>query len=275
MFLDYHVHLENGPYERGWALRFLEAAERVGIQEVGLVEHGHRFVEARHLLDIPWAAQYCTERTDDFVNLVLSLKAGGYPVKLGIEMDYLRGKEEATQHYLEGHPWDYVIGSVHWDLAGDGTAFPFDHLDVTWPENEVNSIYRRYFGLVKEAVSSGLFDILGHLDVVKAAGQRPGLPYDGLLRETLAEIGNAGMCMEFSSAGLRKPAKETYPPRWYLRTARELGIPVVTASDAHYPRETGFKAGDLVIALYEAGYTTLTCWNGRQSYQVPLPDPPP
>ena len=270
MLVDYHVHVENGPYDKDWALRFLAAAGDLGIQEIGLVEHGHRFLEARHLLDIPWVDQYCTERTEHFVNLVLSLKAEGYPVRLGIEMDYLRGREEATRRYLQDYPWDFVIGSVHWDLEPGGTAFPFDHLEVTWPWEEVHSIYLRYFRLVDEAVSSGLFDILGHLDVVKAAGQRPSLPYDELLRNALERVRRAGMCLEFSSAGLRKPAGETYPPRWCLAVARNLGIPVVTASDAHYPSEAGFMVPDLASVLKEAGYTSITRWEGRMPSQSEL-----
>ena len=47
-----------------------------------------------------------------------SMKAAGHRVKLGIEVDYLPGREDRIAALIEGRPWDYVIGSVHFIEEG-------------------------------------------------------------------------------------------------------------------------------------------------------------
>lgn len=42
---DVHIHIEKGPYTKEWIEKFAKRAVSVGIDEIYLLEHSHRFVE--------------------------------------------------------------------------------------------------------------------------------------------------------------------------------------------------------------------------------------
>ena len=42
---DVHIHIERGPYTKEWIDKFVEQAVRMGLDEIYLLEHSHRFVE--------------------------------------------------------------------------------------------------------------------------------------------------------------------------------------------------------------------------------------
>ena len=50
--------------------------------------------------------------------------AAGCPVKLGLEVDYVPGREEETRELLAPYPWDYLLGSLHYigELGVDGMS---------------------------------------------------------------------------------------------------------------------------------------------------------
>lgn len=267
---DYHVHLENGPYEVSWVTRFLEAACDAGLNEIGFVEHGHRFREAEHILDFESARAECTQLAREYVDLVQSSRSLGYPieVKIGVEMDFVPGKEKEIADFLKPYPWDFVIGSVHWD-GETGLDYP----DHRWKESDLFSVWRKYFDLVKSMACSGLYDIVGHFDVIKVNGQilSEALWDDVGVRLALRAVSEAGLCIEASSAGLRKPVKEIYPSPSLLNAARKLAIPVTLSSDAHEPEEVGSDFDLLRDWVRSAGYAEITYFERRRPRRVDLP----
>ena len=42
---DVHIHIEKGPYTKEWIDQFIKQAMHVGLGEIYLLEHSHRFVE--------------------------------------------------------------------------------------------------------------------------------------------------------------------------------------------------------------------------------------
>ena len=57
-------------------------------------------------------------RNGDFVDAITAAKKRweqeGVALRLGIEADYFVGQESDLAALLEGKPWDFVIGSVHY-----------------------------------------------------------------------------------------------------------------------------------------------------------------
>ena len=110
-----------------------------------------------------------TEDMDDFVAAILRAKdkwsREGVELKLGIEKaDYFVGCEDELKELLSGHPWDYVIGSVHfvhgWGFDNPETQDVFHDVDL-------KELYGRFFETVESAIRSGLFDFVAHLDNLK------------------------------------------------------------------------------------------------------------
>ena len=76
----------------------------------------------------------------DYVRLVEDAKAAGLPVLLGLEMDWLHGKEDVLRSFLAPYDWDIVLGSVHyigsWGIDDDLFIDEWEKRDVAeaWAE---------------------------------------------------------------------------------------------------------------------------------------------
>ncbi len=268
MLLDYHMHLENGPFSREWALKFWETASARGISEIGFSEHVYRFKQALGIVDHPWAIERCTEDLDEYVDLILSLKQEGLPVKLSLEVDYSPDKEDFIRELIKAYPFDYVLGSIHW--LG---AWGFDNPDWAdeWNRRDLDEVYAEYFQILGQAAASKLFHSLSHPDVIKVFGHQPAGDLTRLYKPLVETIAGAqDLCIEVSTAGLRKPVGRLYPEPELLKLAKQHGIKITMASDAHYPEDVGKDYPAAVQLLKDIGYTTITRFTNGIGAQVPL-----
>jgi histidinol-phosphatase (PHP family) len=116
-------------------------------------------------------------------------------------------------------------------------------------------------------------DVLAHPDRCKLTGRRPAEEpvdlYAGLVEAAAA----SGVAMEVSSAGLRQPAGEIYPSPTLLRMAREAGLDITLASDAHRPEDAGWKTNEIRAAALDAGFTHTARFSARRRSLVPLAPP--
>lgn len=271
---DYHLHLERGPYSREWLARFLAAGQARGVAEFGVTEHGHRFVEGLAVLDNPWVRRWNRFlRLADYVGFVHGMQAEGLPLRLGLELDYVPGKGEEIRRLLAQAPFDFVLGSVHW-LDGWGFDFVGDEACMAeWRRRDLREVYARYFEVLSGAAGSGLFDVLGHADLIKIMGLYPEEPWHELAEAAVEAIATAGVAVEVNTAGLRKPVGEIYPGEWLLRRLKARGVPVTIGSDAHEPEDAGRdfdRAGEL---LWACGYREYAVFRGRRRESRPLPCP--
>lgn len=289
MLVDYHMHLEQGPFAPDWLARFLATAAARGVAEIGISEHIYRFREAQDAYGAWWgpveretpetpgtpafAARWWRQRGGQtlhaYVALLRDAAAAGLPVRRGIEVDYFPGHEAAIRAVLAREPFDFAIGSVHW-LGTWG----FDLLGVPglWDGRDVDAAYRAYFALLGQAARGGLFEIMAHPDLIKVMGHRPSaaLDLDALYAAAADAFAAGGVAVELSTAGLRKPVGELYPAPAFLRACRRRGVPLSLASDAHRPEDVG-RDFDLAVALArECGYREVLTFNGRQARAVPL-----
>lgn len=274
---DYHMHLERGPWTLDWLLRFVETARARGLSEIGFSEHPHRFREWRAMYPQnvpPWVGERCTERLDSYVRLVEEARRAGLPVKIGMEWDFIPGNEAQVERAIRAYPWDYAIGSVHWLPPEEpgGPWWDFDNLSraAEWDGRDVLDAYRRYFRILVEAARTGLFDFIGHADVVKACGYRPSEDISDLYDETAAAFAAAGLCAEINTAGWRKPVGEAYPAPRFLQACRRAGVPVLINSDAHAPEDVGQDFDRAILFAREAGYSEVATFSARIRAMVPI-----
>ncbi len=280
---DYHMHLEQDDrraplrYQVDRIRAYVEAARARGVDEIGITEHGHRFREFRpamarlfeagatqHPRVREWLGADFQEGLERYVRAVLDAREQGLPVRLGIEVDYLPGEEPSLRRALRLVPWDYVIGSVHFV---DGRCIDCGP-DITWPEADVDEVYRRYFEHMAQAARSGLFDVLAHPDLPKKFGHRPRrFPVEAFARFVEA-CREADVAVEVNTAGLRKPAGEMYPAPPLLAAMVAAGLDVQLGSDAHDPEDVGKDFGSARELAARAGVRRLIRWSGRKrTYQ--------
>jgi histidinol-phosphatase (PHP family) len=265
---DYHVHLRPDARPSPASEYFTAAnvenyrtvAEERGIAELGVSEHVHRF---RQALDI-WTHPFWRESAEDDVDAYAAFVRDETDLRLGIEMDFLPGREDRIQNFLDGRPWDYVVGSVHF-LRDE--AVDMEDWDVWDRAASADEVWRRYFETTAEAARSGLYDVIAHPDLVKVWGADRPRP-DGDLRrfyEPLAEaVAESGVAFEVSTAGLRKGTGEIYPAPPLLEMLLETGAPVALSSDAHAPGELGAGYEQALELLDRYGVTELAVFEGRR-----------
>jgi histidinol-phosphatase (PHP family) len=266
VIVDYHMHLRNGREEIAhdtWSVEpFVAAAEQAGVDEIGFTEHVYYFKQTRPLWTVPYQSERCVYDLEPYVDAILQARGRGLPVKLGLEVDYVPGREEETREFLAPYPWDYLLGSVHFidGLGVDGEPRLLDEVGV-------EEAWRRYFETLAAAAGSGLFDSLSHPDLVKIFGERAA----AFEYEAIADaIATAGVAIEVSTAGLRKPVGELYPHPDFLAACRARGVPVTTGSDAHSPDVVGRDFDRARELLRSAGYETVTVFEQRRARQEPL-----
>jgi histidinol-phosphatase (PHP family) len=274
MLTDYHVHLR--PDAVGYvaadsftsanAARYREAASAAGVEELGVSEHVYRFKQALAI----WDHDYWQRNALDDIEAYCEFVREQTDLRLGLEVDFVPGREDRTQNLIDACELDYVIGSVHFlgDLAVDHDAY-----DIWESGRSAEDVWQRYFETLAEAARSGLFDILAHPDLVKVwGGDRP-RPRGDLRRyyePALEAIAESGIAVEVSTAGIRKPVGEIYPAPEFLAACLELGAPIALSSDAHVPEHVGFGYDKALELLDSLGARELATFERRSRRLVPI-----
>jgi histidinol-phosphatase (PHP family) len=271
---DYHVHLRQDELENTAEAaftaenveRYREAASERGVEELGVAEHVYRFAQTLEVWQHPFWQRQARDDLDAYCEFVKNKT----DLKLGIEADFVPGREDKMANLLESRDWDYVIGSIHFlregaiDMRGD--------YDI-WRSSTPDKVWKRYFETLGEAARSGQFDILAHPDLVKVWGGEGPQP-DGDLRRyyelALDGIAESDVAIEVSTAGLRKPVAEIYPAPAFLEMCLEVGRPVALSSDAHTVDQLAFRYDDALEYLDSLGVSELAVFENRERRMEPI-----
>src|SRR5690349_10948649 len=91
--------------------RYVTAAAAAGIDEIGFTDHVYRFAEARDWFDHAlWQADAVGD-LGRYHAAVAAARGAGLPVKVALEVDYLRGREQQIGEVVGRDDWDYLLGS--------------------------------------------------------------------------------------------------------------------------------------------------------------------
>jgi histidinol-phosphatase (PHP family) len=268
--LDAHLHTDQSPDSRVPIDAYAAMAVARGISELAITDHVDfdRRDPAYEYVAFAERERTVREAADRWA-------PRGVDIRFGVELTYNTAWEADIRAHLRRHHYDYTIGSVH-----DWPDSPFVSRRVdTWTRNRrIDEVLGPYFEQIEAAARSGLFDTIGHLDVVKRYIYPHVLPSDiaarpELMERSLAAVAASGAALEVNTSGLRHRVGETYPPSWAVVRYRELGgVRVVTGSDAH--REDwfawGLEAGYRVLA--EAGFEELAFRRGADPVRIAIPE---
>ncbi len=261
--IDYHIHTVRCGHAEGRMEEYAARALELGLGEIGFSDH----FPLLHMEDATLSMGL--DELPVYVREVGELRElfPGLPIKLGIEVDYLPETASRLPSLLDAYPFDYVMGALHFV---DGWGFDDPRYLYGYEGRDLLALWERYFELLGEAAESGLFDVLAHPDLIKKFGFRPEADVRPLYKGCLDRVAAAGVVVEVSTAGLRKPAGEIYPGEDFLRLCRERDIAVTLGSDAHHPREVGEGFGEALRLLRRVGYEELTTFSGRGKSSLEL-----
>lgn len=263
---DYHMHFEYGSYDLDWVRGFFDSAKTRGIDEIGISEHSHGFIEFKELyydeliLDDSIVGQYQQKwlkrnkfkySLDDYFNFMNSLKEKGYPVKTGIEICNFKNQAKIKE-IINKYDFDYIIGSVHF-LKGWG--YDFSDIKQVWQEHSLADIYHWYAQEIENLCESGLYDVLGHPFNIRLFKNLPDFSVDSVLVRVAKALKKANMAIDINTGTLyRYPIAEISPYPDFLKIAREYDLPIITSSDAHQPEDCGRYIDKAVEYAKEYGY---------------------
>jgi histidinol-phosphatase (PHP family) len=259
---DYHMHTPLCRHATGEPVDYARHALAVGLTEIGFSDHS----PMRQDNFDNWRMNF--SQLDEYVAKVRRAQKE-FPqltIRLALEVDYLPGHEDWIRELAARQPWDYFIGSVHyvsdsWDIDNPAKL-------SEWKKRDAFEVWSAYFERLTMAAESGLFEIIGHVDLPKKFGIRPVQDCTPLYEKFLDAAKKSGGAIELNTAGLRKDCQEIYPRREILKLAFQKGVTITFGSDAHAPGEVGMNFTEAIQLAREAGYTECCRFARRKSERV-------
>jgi histidinol-phosphatase (PHP family) len=207
---------------------------------------------------------------DSYLAEAISLREeyrGRIEILVGVESDYYPEHVECYRSALAGRPFDYVIGSVH--LMDGVDLFRRERWDGM-DRDDLRRARERYCDLVARSARSGMFDVLGHVDVIKAVCPEIAEIATPAVDRMVKAIADADVVMEINTSGNTKDCGGWYPAPDILERAQREGVKVTFGSDAHDPYRVGEEHDEVRQALRDLGFRSWFLFRERRRYELPL-----
>jgi histidinol-phosphatase (PHP family) len=253
---DQHVHSRHSFDSEAEPAAVVECAIARGLAGVTFTEHFDTHPD-------DW--EICVYNDETYSATVERLRAefrGAIFIGKGIEICYQPDRIGFILDFLAHHDFDMVMLSVHY--FGCSAV----HQRENWTDVDPVEGTRRYFETVLDAARfcerlhrdrGRVFDVLGHLDVVKRYTQRfhqvnEVSRFGHLLDQILGSCIAAGVIPEVNTSTLRDDLAEPMPSvEAFARYVRLGGTAVSLGSDAHVAQNVGAGFDRAVEILRTAG----------------------
>jgi histidinol-phosphatase (PHP family) len=282
--IDYHVHCDYSIDAEGPAEEYAERALEKGLKGICFTTHcdldptrSHHDGRVRLRGEVvPVTSDWLDSYIADIERVAGAFSPRGLEVLCGLEIGYVPGIERLIERTVEGRPLDFIVGGVHTlegvDIVSSGESTGY------FKGHTPRQVCERYFESVGEAVASGLFDCIAHLDIYKRCGldfygDALSGAHLGLAEPVLAAVATRDICLEINGGGLRKGLRWPYPSPDLLEAARELGVRHVTlGSDGHRPEDVGSGIARCLESAREKGFTSIATFRERVRRELPIGD---
>ncbi|MHA2036742.1 MAG: histidinol-phosphatase HisJ [Promethearchaeota archaeon] len=266
---DWHTHNEMCHHAVGSIEEYLQQAIKNRLSTIGFSDHfPYEFL--KNIERIPYQEYAITlPEIEDYLSTAEKLKEKynqTINVRIGFEVDYFKNQVLALNNHLNKikDRLDYILGSIHILNFRDGRgAWGFDDsrfrrdFDFYGSQN----VYINYFKKLQKMIDSEDFDfdIVGHFDLPKKFNDRPNNKEQVIdeIMKTLELIKAKKLTVEINTSGLRKPCKEQYPSEDIIKEMYLLDIPILLGSDAHKPKDIGWKFKKIIKTIKKIGYNQL------------------
>ncbi|SFV53653.1 Histidinol-phosphatase [hydrothermal vent metagenome] len=259
MIVDLHNHTKLCNHATGSIEEYIEVAISKKTKYFGFSDHAPMDFDEQYRMSF--------DAMQGYEEAVLKAKEkykDDIEILLGYEVDYLPGYMD--ERVLQADV-DYLIGSVHFI---DGWGFDNPEFIGRYEEEDIDDIWQKYFQSIQAMANAKLFDIVGHLDLIKVFQFMPTKDIIEIANDALLAIKEANMTIEINGAGYRKPIGEAYPSKLLLSRAYELGIDITFGSDAHAPQQVGLYSDEVINLAKSVGYTQCVVYKNRQKEFVDL-----
>lgn len=253
---SYHTHTDFSDGHCS-AREMVRRAKEIGFTEMGVSDHliVHKNMRQNQSWQYLHAKDAIHVYNNNFADILDSFKKHceelrrvakeeNFKVRIGFEVDYFSydGWEEELKWFLSQLDYDYLHTGNHFFCEENcenviNMAF---FKQICTDTGRYKEYIQRHFATMKQAVESGLFKFLAHLDYVRRYGGDV-CGADEYMPEkiqVLDALQKTGVAMEISTKGLRKIG-DFYPSASVLQEASKRDIAFVVSDDAHKTEELG------------------------------------
>ena len=242
-------------------------AKTIGFTEMGISDHliVHKNTKQSPSYEVWMSKKYKNMFHSDFKSVLpqyqkhcehirkLSMQEN-FKLYIGFEVDYFTydGWLEELKDFLAQLDYDYVISGNH--MFFDEKCENITDISCLNKESIGEYIsdgcFQRHFRVMKEAIESGVFRFLAHIDYARKLGDEYCGP-DMFVNEKNAVLAAAqknNVPIEISTKGLRRIG-DLYPCAEIIKEISKRKIEVVISDDAHKKEELGadFVAAEQII----------------------------
>ena len=261
--IDNHIHTKLCKHAQGEVFEYVESAIKKGVKEITFTDHN----PLPGNFDIAHRMNF--EQMDIYADWVRKAQDAYPEIKIGygIEADYYEGFEKFTESFLNKYDFDLVIMSVHyiknWTLENWVFNFHF-------PEKSLSQVYKEYLNTVIKGVNTGLFDILGHADLIKTKNESVLNTQTDLVNRLLSDLKKNNMAIEFNTSGYRKKACGPFPGLDWIPFIQKHNVAITTGSDAHLPEQVALEFPQIYQILINSGFKEIATFSKRKIEFHPL-----
>ncbi len=243
---DMHSHVS-----RSSAWQMVLASQQKGLRVLGLSEHVFQMQETRLALQHLEPEGPLLTFNTYIEDVRTAASQSNVDTRLGLEVDFIPGKNKLIHSFIQEYTWDFLIGSVH---EINGIQFEANH---KWSREEGEALWLEYFELLRIVVISGHFSVVSH--PVRMRVNNPYLPstFDEELEHLAAEATHYDVALEING----------YDILHYHSLVRRLAkacilhhTPISVGSDAHNPRGIAQAHQQTENMLHELGITKIRLW---------------
>lgn len=256
---------------------FIKSAIEKGFTSYGISSHAPLPFPTKWTMNKGDVPAYLAE-----ANMLKEKYASQIELYIGMEIDYLNEESNPSIPFFRELPLDYRIGSVHLLEDANGTVVDTDTTKEEFKERldkhfngDLKSTVLCYFRNLMHMIELGGFDIVGHADKISYNADycEPGVLeqmwYKDIIREYFSLIAKRGLMVEINTKAY-KNLGVFYPNRALFPLLKELHIPVMVNSDAHFPELINDARPEALLALQEAGIHTVMELHHGQWKEIPI-----
>jgi len=259
MIVDLHNHTPLCNHAEGTIDEYVQAAIKQGTSIFGFSDHAPMDFEPEYRMKFEDMQKY----EEDVLSAKEKYK-NDITILLSYEVDYLKNHMDERVLNVDV---DYLIGSVHFI-----NEWGFDNPEFIgrYEKEDIDDIWQKYFDAIEEMANTKLFNVVGHLDLIKVFKFMPTKNITEIAQNALLAIKKADMVLEMNVAGYRKPIGESYPSKELLEEAFKLEIPITFSSDAHKPEQVGLYNNEIIQLAKEIGYTQCAYFVNKERKFLPF-----
>ncbi len=246
---DFHTH---STYSDGsfidWMVR---TAADIGLDGIGISDHA-TVSDRPSMREHRRRSGYNLDLTYERRREVIERLRSEYDIAVfdAVEVDYDPRDEAAIDEFLGAADFDYALGSVHF-VDGVNVHRPGPFRDRPKPERQ--RLVDAYFDDVESLISSELFDIAAHLDIVERNEALRGLAGPDHYERITEALADSRTIAEINAGRVTGDYGEFHPRPAFLDTLLSADCRLTVGSDAHHPSQLRDRIKALEAAIDEIG----------------------